>query len=120
VKRTCPGRISSYSGGNRLLDFDDELGLLEDFTGAGKKLSSGGGVVLILKAAAKPCPLLDENGVPMLAQYLHARGRERNAVLPRLDFARYADDHWYAAVAVQTAVLEITPRAAKQQVNANA
>ncbi len=79
--------------GDRLLHLHDHVGLGPHLVRGGQHLGADGGVVRVGKPAPQPGARLHVHGVPGRYQRLRAGGHERDAVLVRLDFLRYADDH---------------------------
>jgi len=78
--------------GKRLLDLEQELGLLPDL-GPGRRRRSDRGVRVVLEGAARSRTSLDEDVVPALNELPRACGRERDAVLVGLDLLDDSDLH---------------------------
>jgi hypothetical protein len=78
--------------GQRLLDLEDEVGLPDVRDSPDSR--SDGLVVGIPEGAAHARTLLDQDGVPVAGELEGAGGRERDAVLVRLDLLGDADVHW--------------------------
>ena len=93
VKRTSPSRSRPYSGGDRLLDLEQELGLAPDVidrhdAGARRASYAASG-----NALPSPAPVLDEHVVAALDELARAGRRQRDAVLVGLDLLGDADLH---------------------------
>jgi hypothetical protein len=76
-----------------LLDLHHHLAFGEDLVGSGDDLGPGRTILGVVRADADPRAAFDPHGVAVLDQFLGALGRQPDAELLVLDFARAADQH---------------------------
>ena len=92
VKSTRPSRRRGYSGRDRLLHLEQQLGALPDLVDRpGPRTHRG--VRLVRKPGANARRLLDDHLVAALHELERARRRQRDAVLVGLDLFGDADPH---------------------------
>ena len=76
----------------RLLDFDDHVGLFPDRR-HGQDAPAGGRIGCIVNTAAQARAGFHQYGMSAVSQSFDARGRKPHAVFIRLDFLGNADNH---------------------------
>lgn len=77
----------------RLLDLEDQLGLLPHRGGGGGDLRPGGDITGIANADAGTRAGLDQELMPMVRKLAHYRGHGGDAIFVGLALLRYADQH---------------------------
>jgi hypothetical protein len=80
-------------GRDWLFHLEDQIASAPDRSGIGSDLRADVRVELIGEATALARPALDPHRMPRRDQRLGPRGHERDAILVRFDFFRYADVH---------------------------
>ena len=79
--------------GNRLLDLEHEFTLAPHVISSSQHLGTGSEVLLVRNRRTNPGPGLDEHGVPVTGQLVHAGRCQRHPVLVVLDLGGNSDLH---------------------------